>query len=159
MGRVESEGSGLQHTQVQELKGKGSDLSPSQLYFFQCDCLLLPREGSTIYQSALHREISASRGWAKFKSEVMNLSRKAHIISDHSGQAEETLVNTVKPQQSQAGLRVKAAITTSLTNPVQTPASRSPAWPHLPTSTKHSEPSTDCSCLGPSSSYHLLTRI
>lgn len=69
-----------------------------------------PRESSTVYQSALHREICFQR-MSQFKSEVMISSRKAHIIHDHSGQVEETLVNTVKPQQSQAGLRVRAAIT------------------------------------------------
>lgn len=39
---------------------------------------------------------SASREGAKFKSEVMNASRKAHFLQEHSGQVEERLVNTVK---------------------------------------------------------------
>lgn len=31
------------------------------------------------------------------KSEVMNVSRKAHFLQGHAGQVEERLVNTVKP--------------------------------------------------------------
>lgn len=48
----------------------------------------------------INREISASGGvqvQAKFKSKVMNSSRKAHVLEDHSGQVEEMFVNTVKP--------------------------------------------------------------
>lgn len=38
-------------------------------------------------------------------SEVMNASKKAHFLQEHSKQVEERLVNTVKLKWSQAGLR------------------------------------------------------
>lgn len=55
-------------------------------------------ENVSKFTSALPRaEISASREGAKFKSEMMNVSRKVHFLQGQSGQVKERLVNTAKP--------------------------------------------------------------
>lgn len=113
-----------------------------------------------------YREISASREWdsgnlltSKVKSESDKFEQVSSCRLNHSGQAEETLVNTVNYSRSRQGSGWKLPLPPAPTSPVRTPASRSPAWPHLATSTEHCEPSTDYRSLSPSSSHPMLTRI